>query len=98
MTAFNGYYDERRKEIEDLGLKAIREYFKVEPKDLDKDTLKHLHSKAKIAMQFERELNLSRRAVEMNYIRVFRLIAEDKEELKKYIRESLPQYMPKKKK
>jgi hypothetical protein len=44
-------------------------------------------------MQFEREINLSKRAVELNYIRVFRLVAEDKEDLKKYIKKSLPRYL-----
>lgn len=81
-------------EIQQLGLNAIREYFKIDPSQLDAQFLKILHEKAKLGMQFEREMNLSKRAIEMNYIRVFRLIAEDKVELKKYIRKSMPQYLP----
>lgn len=85
---------EKKEEIQELGLNAIKDYFKINPEDMDKETLKHLHQKAKIGMQFEREMSVSKRAVEMNYIRVFRLIAEDKKELKKYIKKSLPQYSP----
>lgn len=84
----------RRKEIQQLGLDAIREYFNINPNDLDKSTLIHLHQKAKIGMQFEREMNLSKRAVENNYLRVFRLIAEDKKEMKKLIKKSIPNYLP----
>lgn len=86
--------DETKEGIQELGLKAIEEFFKVKPSELDKSTLHVLHSKAKIAMQFEKEMGLSKRAVEMNYIRVFRLIAQDKKELKKYIQKSMPKYYP----
>lgn len=86
--------EEKRKEIEKLGLDALKEYFGVDPEEFDKETLNLLHLKAKIAMQFEREMGVSKRAVEMNYIRVFRLVSEDKEELKEYIRKSIPQYLP----
>ena len=81
-----------RKEIQQLGLKSIKDFFKIDS-DLDEDTLRSLHNKARIAMQFEREMNITARAVESNYIRVFRLIAEDKEELKAYIKRSLPKYL-----
>ena len=84
----------KKEEIQNLGLSAIRDYFKIDTKSLDNDTLKHLHQKAKLGMQFEREMSVGKRAVEMNYIRVFRMIAEDKKELKKLIKKSIPQYLP----
>jgi len=83
----------QKKEIQELGLNAIKEYFKIDVSQLDKEVLIHLHNKAKIGMSFEREMNLSKRAIEMNYLRVFRLIAEDKQEIKKLIKKSLPQYL-----
>jgi len=83
-----------RENIEQLGLEAIKDYFKVDPTELDSTVLRHLHQKAKIGMQFEKELGVNRRSIEMNYLRVFRLIAEDKKELKKYIKASLPKYCP----
>lgn len=83
-----------KEEIQQLGLNAIKEYFKIDPAKFDKEFLFHLHSKAKLGMQFEREMSVSKRAVEINYIRVFRLIAEDKTEMKKYIKKSMPQYLP----
>jgi len=82
-----------KKEIQDLGLGAIKDFFKINPEQIDKETLKVIHDKAKLGMSFEREMNLSKRAIEMNYLRVFRLIAEDKAELKKLIKKSLPNYL-----
>jgi len=83
-----------KEEIQELGLNAIKEFFKVDTGEIDRDTIKVIHDKAKIGMQFEREMNVSKRAVEMNYLRVFRLVAEDKKELKKYVKQSMPQYLP----
>lgn len=86
--------DTKKKEIQHLGLNAIEEFFQIDPSLLPKEFLKNLHDKAKIAMQFEKEMNLNKRAVEMNYLRVFKLIAEDKKEFKKYIKRTMPQYIP----
>ena len=85
----------QKEEIQTLGLNAIKDYFKIDISRLDKDTLTHLHSKAKIGMQFEKEMNVSKRAVEMNYLRVFKMVAEDRQELKKLINKSIPNYLPK---
>jgi len=86
--------EEKKKDIQELGLEAIRDYFQVDVGSLEPELVKQLHNKARIGMQFEKEMNLSNRAVEMNYLRVFRLIAEDKKELKRYIKKSLPKYLP----
>ena len=84
-----------KNEIQNLGLNAIRDYFNIDVSKLDKDLLAHLHQKAKIGMQFEKEMNVSKRAVEMNYLRVFKLYAEDKKEMKELIKKSMSQYLPK---
>lgn len=84
----------KREEIEGLGLDAIREFFGANLKEIGPDVIQGLHQKARIGMQFEREMSVSKRAVELNYLRVFRLAAEDKQELKKYLRKALPQYLP----
>ena len=84
----------KKKEIQELGLNAIKDYFNIDVSELDKDTLAHLHQKAKIGMQFEKEMNVSKRAVEMNYLRVFRMVAEDKKEIRKLIKKSIPNYLP----
>jgi len=86
--------EEVKTEIEDLGLKAIKNYFEVDIKKLDNDTLRIIHERAKMGMAFEREMGVQKRAIEMNYIRVFRMIAEDKAELKKYIKKAMPMYYP----
>jgi hypothetical protein len=87
-------YVEKRQEIEGLGLDAIKAFFGADLKDISPEFIHGLHQKARIGMQFEREMNVSKRAVELNYLRVFRLAAEDKQELKKYLRKALPQYLP----
>ena len=82
-----------RQEIQELGLNAIKEFFKVDVSAINKDTIKIIHDRAKIGMSFEREMNVSKRAVELNYLRIFRLVAQDKAELKKYIKHSMPKYL-----
>ena len=39
-----------------------------------------------------KEMNVSKRATESNFLRVGQLIADNKEELKKYLKKSLPNY------
>jgi len=85
--------EEKKKEIQDLGLEAIRDYFKVDVSELEPSIVKLLHNKARVGMQFEKEMSLNHRAVELNYLRVFRMIAEDKKELKNYIRKTMPRYL-----
>lgn len=86
--------DSKKKTIQEMGLKAIQDYFSIDVNSIDKNTIAHLHNKAKIGMQFEREMSVSNRAVELNYIRVFRMIAEDKKELRKFIKLRMPKYNP----
>ena len=83
-----------KEAIQVLGLNAIKEYFNVDPAKFDKEFLIHFLQKAKLGMQFEKEMNLSKRAVEMNYIRVFKSVCEDKAEFKKYVKKAMPQYLP----
>jgi len=47
---------------------------------------------ARLGMQFEREMNISKRAVDMNYMRIAKLMMENREEMKHYIKKSLPSY------
>ena len=85
--------DKIKEEIRDLGLSAIKEYFQIDLAKLDPNVVKALHKKADLALRFDRELNIDKRTVELNYIRVFRLIAEDKAELRRLIKKSLPKYI-----
>lgn len=85
--------EEKKLEIEQIGLDAILRYFMIDPLEIDHKILKVIHDKARLAMQFEREMMVSNRAVEMNYLSVFRLVAEDKKDLKMLIKRSLPQYL-----
>ena len=82
-----------KDEIEDIGLTKLKEYLLIDPAQIkDAQVLIHFLHKAKLGMQFTREMNLSRRAVESNTIRIFKLTAESKAELKRLFKQSLPQY------
>jgi len=85
--------ESQKEEIESLGLNAIKGYFEIDVDKLDRETLKHLHQKAKLGMSFEKEMALSKRAVELNYLRVFKMIAEDKKELRSLIKQKMPKYL-----
>lgn len=86
--------EKTRKEIQELGLNALKDYFGIDIEEIDTKNLRYIHQRARVAMQFEREMGLSARAVVNNYLRTFKLIAEDKAELKKLIKKSLPMYLP----
>lgn len=82
-----------KTEIENLGLSSIRSYFLVDPTEItDKNVLIHLLQKAKLGMQFEREMSIGKRAGEMMSFRIMKLTAENKNELRNYIKKQLPQY------
>ena len=87
--------DKKKKEIQVKGLNKISKYFDLDTKRLERikpEVLKHLYQMAKLGMQYEREMNVSKRAVESNYVKIGNIISESKEELKQYIKKSLPQY------
>lgn len=86
--------EELKEEIEELGLNTLKDYFGLEISNMDPKMLTHIHQRARIAMQFEKDRNISKRAVENNYIRVFKLVSEDKKELKKLIKQTIPKYYP----
>lgn len=87
---------EIKEEIENKGTEIIKRYFNLtdeELSNLNREILYHIFQRAKLGMQVIKEMNLMRRAVEMNQIRIMKLISQDKEELQKLIKKSLPQYL-----
>ena len=90
-----GTLETKKKSIQNKGLDKLQSYFDLEINQIERmegDSLKHLHNMARLGMQFEKEMNLSRRASEMNYIRVGKLITENRDEMIKYLKRTLPQY------
>lgn len=85
-----------KKEIQHKGLGKIRDYFDFDIKSLtklDPEVLKHLHNMARLGMQFEREINISKRATEMNFVRIGKLVSDSKSEIKAYIKRTMPEYV-----
>ena len=83
-----------KTEIQELGLTAVKDFFQVDPSKFDKGFLKVLHEKAKIGMQFEKEMGIGKRAVESTYLRIFNMITTDPKEKAKYIKRAMPSYSP----
>lgn len=83
-----------KTEIQNLGLSAVKNYFLVDPAEIeDPKVLIHLMQKAKLGMQFEREMNVNKRSTDMMSFRIMKLTTEDKKELKAHIKRTMPQYL-----
>lgn len=83
----------QREHIQALGLKAIEDFFQVDIDRIDAKLIRVLHEKAKLGMQFEREMNLGKRTEERNYIKVLALVSDSKEEMLKHFKKRLPKYL-----
>lgn len=89
----NKTIEEIREKIHHKGLNKISDYFDLSEDKLnmmDADTLKHLFNMARIGMQLEKEVNLSHRASEMSHVRVAKMVCETKDEMRQYIKRTLP--------
>jgi len=87
--------DNLKLEIQEKGLHKIKQYFDFSAEELEKldgEVLKHLYNMAKLGMTFEREMNISKRSQEMNYLRISKVVGDSKEEIKRYVKKSMPQY------
>jgi len=82
-------------ELEELGLDSLKEFWGLENgfvESLSNKQVSVLIKKASLGMQFYREVNVGKRANERNTLRICTMIANDKNELKKLLKASLPQY------
>jgi hypothetical protein len=82
-------------ELEELGLNSLKEFWGLDNgfvETLSKQQVSILIKKASLGMQFYREINVGKRAVESNTLRVCTMLAGDKDELKRLLKASLPQY------
>lgn len=83
------------EELEQLGLESLKDFWGLENgfiETLSKNQVSILIKKATLGMQFYREVNVGKRASERNTLRVCTMIADDKKDLKKLLKASLPQY------
>jgi len=83
-------------ELESLGLDSMKDFWGLENgfvESLSNKQVSVLIKKASLGMQFYREVNIGKRANERNTLRVCTMIAEDKNELKKLLKASLPEYI-----
>ena len=83
------------KELEELGLSTLKEFWGLENGFIDSLSNKQvsvLVKKASLGMQFYKEVNVGKRATERNTLCVCTMISENKDELKKLLKQSLPQY------
>ncbi len=81
--------------LEKLGLEAVKEFWGLDNGVVDMMSSKQVNvltQKARLGMQFYREINIGKRANERNTLRVCTMIAGDTVELKQLLKASLPQY------
>jgi hypothetical protein len=84
------------KDLEQLGLQSLKDFWGLENgavESLDHKQVNVLIHKARLGMQFYREFNVHSRSIERNTFRICTLLAEDKKELRKMLKSSLPQYV-----
>ncbi len=89
--------EDKKTRIENGGLDRISGYFDLTVKELEKldpTALKHLYNQANIGMRFEAEMGKQKRREEMNTVKIYSMLAEDKKELRKWIKAGLPKYHP----
>jgi hypothetical protein len=82
-------------ELEQLGLDSLKEFWGLENgfiESLSNKQVALLIKKASLGMQFFKEVNVGKRARDNNTLRVCTLIADDKQELKRLLKSSLPSY------
>lgn len=92
------YVIETKKDIRVVGLKALRSYLESDIEKVDRKVVQHLYQKAKLGFQFDKEMNVNQRINENNRIRVFKIVAENKDELKDYLKATMPGFLPEGKK
>jgi len=100
MTGNNNeqYVVETKKDIRVVGLKALKDYLESNVEKIDKRVVQHLYQKAKLGFQFDKEMNVNQRSNENNRIRVFKIVSENKDELKEYLNATMPGFLPEGKK
>jgi len=85
-----------KERIRTKGLNKIEKYFDLDMEklaNLHPDVLNHLYKMARLGMQFEKEMNINKRAIDSTYLRIARMISENKEEMKQYLNKTLKEYM-----
>jgi len=83
------------KDLEELGLQSLKDFWGLKNGTVEALSSKQVNmliQKAKLGMQFYKETNLNKRAGERNTFRFCTLLADDKKELKRMLKASLPQY------
>ena len=81
-------------EIKVKGLNILKDFFDMQPEELDKDKFIQFLQKAKLGMAFYKEFNVNTRIGTGQKLRIIAMISENKSESKKYIKASMPKYYP----
>lgn len=84
-----------REQIEKKGLKALDHFFDTEIDKINFDHLRMIYNKARLGMQFEKEINLNRRSYNINIIRLMKLLNLNRDEILEVMKSSMPYYYEK---
>ncbi len=81
-------------EVKEITNKKVLEFMKVNPEKVDLDTFRARLEQVKLGMVFVRDREMMKRISQAQYIRVFNLVANDKDELQRYVEISMPEVIP----
>ncbi|GAH44184.1 unnamed protein product [marine sediment metagenome] len=82
-------------EVNEITNKRVLEFLKQNPENIDAETFRAKLEQAKLGMSFLRDREMMRRISQGQQIRVFNLITSTPDELKEYIKVSMPEVIPK---
>jgi len=85
---------DKKAKIQGKALKRLEEAFDMDLEGIDPKQFEMSFKIGRLAMQYEKEMNLQKRAEENTTVRVLTHITKDPAEFAKYIKKSLPQYSP----
>ena len=80
-----------KSRVQDLVIEMVDTNFS----DIDREEFSMKADATKIAMVHLRDLDMAKRIAQGQNIRIFNVISDNKEELKRYIEISMPQVIPK---
>lgn len=72
----------------------VKEFIDIDPSKIDGETFSNIMNQAKMGMTFVRDREMMKRITNGQGIRVFNLVSTDKEELKGYIKSTMPKLLP----
>lgn len=80
-----------KKDLKEMTESKVREFLSLDPETIPDASFQKLMNQCKVGMIWNREVELSKRIGQAQIIRVVNLISENKEEIRGYIENAIPE-------